>query len=373
MKKICFIVSNSFFANAFLNEPIKILSKHYSVHLICNTENKDNIEIENPNIKKIFSIRIYRTIAPFRDLVSFIQICQIIRKEKFDVIHTLTPKAGLLGIIAAYLMKVPNRFHTFTGQVWISKKGVLKYLLIALDKIVIKLSSKIIVDGNSQKEFLINENLLKEENATVFYNVSTCGINLKKFKPDSEIRKQKRLKYNIPYAAKVFLYLGRLNIDKGIEELIEAYLLLNNKNSFLFLVGPMEMDITKEMLKKYNLNNIIYIPYTNKPQDILQLCDVFCFPSHREGFGYSVIEASALEKPIICSDIYGLKYTCIHQKTGLKHKAKSTMSLLEKMEFAIAEPKKMRQMGEMGRTYVGENFSEEKVLKKWEQFYAKFV
>lgn len=373
MKKICFVVSNTFFVNAFLIEPIKILSKHYSVHLICNTQNTDNIEIKHTNIKKIFSIRIIRNIAPIRDLVSFIQICQIIKKEKFDVIHTLTPKAGFLGIMASYLMNVPNRFHTFTGQVWISKKGILKYLLIALDRIVIKLSSKIIVDGNSQREFLIKKNILKEENATVFYNVSTCGINLKKFKPSSKIREQERLKYNIPDTAKVFLYLGRLNLDKGIEELIEAYLLLNKENSFLFLVGPIDMDITEEMFKKYYLNNIIYIPYTNKPQNILQICDVFCFPSHREGFGYSIIEASALEKPIICSDIYGLKYTCIDQKTGLKHKAKSTMSLLEKMEFALAEPTKMKQMGAMGRTYVGENFSEEKVLKKWEQFYAKFV
>lgn len=127
------------------------------------------------------------------------------------------------------------------------------------------------------------------------------------------------------------------------------------------------------MIKKYNLNNIIYVPYTNAPQDILQICDIFCFPSHREGFGYSIIEASALEKPVICSNIYGLKYTCIDNKTGLKHEVNSKNSLLEKMKFAISEPEIMKQMGKNGRIYVNENFSEAKVLKKWMDFYSKFV
>ena len=369
MKKICFVVSNSFFINAFLNDPIKILSKHYSVYIICNTSNDDNIEIENLNIKKVFSINLIRKIAPFSDLVSLIQICKIIREEKFDVIHTLTPKAGLLGIVASYFMRVPNRFHTFTGQVWISKKGLLKFLLIALDKLVIRLSTQIIVDGKSQKEFLIEKKILKEETAIVFNNVSTCGINMNRFKPNEEIRKKVRAKFNIPNSATVFLYLGRLNYDKGINELINAYLLLDCKNCYLFLVGPMEMNIPK----KYNSNKIIFLPYTNTPHETLQLCDVFCFPSHREGFGYSIIEASALEKPVICSDIYGLKYTCVDKKTGLKHKVKSKTSLFSKMSFALKEPEIMKKMGKRGRIYVGENFSNKKVLDGWLDFYANFL
>ena len=167
MKKICFIVSNSFFVNAFLHEPIKTLSNKYSIYLICNTNNQDNIKINHPNIKKIYSINIKRNIAPINDFKSLIQICKIIKREKFEVVHTLTPKAGLLGILASYIMNVQNRFHTFTGQVWISKKGFLKYLLINLDRMVIRLSTKIIVDGNSQREFLIEKKLLKQETATV--------------------------------------------------------------------------------------------------------------------------------------------------------------------------------------------------------------
>ena len=271
------------------------------------------------------------------------------------------------------MMNVPNRFHTFTGQVWISKKGFLKSLLISLDRLVINLSTQIIVDGNSQKEFLIEKKILKKDNATVFYNVSTCGLDLKKFKPNIEIRKKERFYYKISDSATVFLYLGRLNLDKGIKELIESFLVLNKKNSYLFLVGPDEMDITEYMSKKGNNFNLIHVPYTSQPQNILQICDVFCFPSYREGFGYSVIQASALEKPIICSDIYGLKYTCIDNETGLKHKVKSTKSLLEKMKFAIDKPQIMKQFGKRGRIYVEENFSEKKVLQKWNAFYAKHV
>ena len=123
----------------------------------------------------------------------------------------------------------------------------------------------------------------------------------------SKIRKKERLKYKIDDSATVLLYLGRINMDKGIKELIDSYSLLNRQDCFLFLVGPIEIDIKKLTIKKDLSRRIIYLPFTNKPQEILQLCDVFCFPSHREGFGYSIIEASALEKPVICSDIYGLK------------------------------------------------------------------
>ena len=369
MKKICFVVSNSFFVNAFLYDPIKVLSKYYDVYIICNTKNTNNIELKNLNIRKVFSLNIKREIAPISDFVSLIQICNIIQKEKFDSIHTLTPKAGLLGIVSSFIMKVPNRFHTFTGQVWISKKGLLKFLLIALDKLVIRLSTQIIVDGKSQKEFLIEENILTEETAIVFNNISTCGINLNKFKPNKEIRKNERAKFNIPDSATVFLYLGRLHYDKGIKELINAYSLLDCKECFLFLVGPMEMNKPID----YNSNRIIFLPYTNAPHEILQLCDVFCFPSHREGFGYSVIEASALEKPIICSDVYGLKYTCIDNKTGLKHQVRSETSLFSKMSFALKEPEIMKEMGKKGRIYVGENFSHKKVLDRWLDFYANFL
>jgi len=369
MKKICFVVSNPFFINAFLNEPIELLSKHYAVYIICNTNNTENIEIKNLNIKKVFSINLIRKIAPFNDLVSLIQICKIIRKQKFDVVHTLTPKAGLLGIVGSYFMKVPNRFHTFTGQVWVSKKGIVKFLLIALDRLVVRLSTQIIVDGKSQKEFLVEKNILKEETAVVFNNISTCGINMNKFRPNEEIRKKERAKFKITDSATVFLYLGRLNYDKGIDELINAYLLLDCKHCYLFLVGPMEMNIPA----KYNSSKIIFLPYTNTPNEILQLCDVFCFPSHREGFGYSIIEASALEKPVICSDIYGLKYTCIDKKTGLKHQVKSKTSLFSKMNYALKEPEIMKEMGKRGRLYVGENFSNEKVLDKWLDFYANFL
>ena len=146
------------------------------------------------------------------------------------------------------------------------KKGLLKSLLISLDRLVINLSTQIIVDGNSQKEFLIEKKILKKDNATVFYNVSTCGLDLKKFKPDIKIRKKERFYYKISDSATVFLYLGRLNLDKGIKELIESFLVLNKKILISFLVGPDEMDITEYMSKKGNNINLIHLPYTSQPQ-----------------------------------------------------------------------------------------------------------
>ena len=170
------------------------------------------------------------------------------------------------------------------------------------------------------------------------------------------------------------MFLGRINAEKGVEDLINAFININEShNQKLFIVGPDEDQTISKNINSLKNNNIIYVPLTNKPEDIMQICDTFCLPSYREGFGLSVLEASALSKPIICSNIYGLKDTVIENKTGVKHIVKNIDSIHERLIFALANKKLMKEMGLNGRKYVQENFSEKIVVNAWVSFYDNLL
>ena len=167
------------------------------------------------------------------------------------------------------------------------------------------------------------------------------------------------------------MFLGRLNKDKGVIDLIKAFGQLDQskKPSSLFLVGHDEEQIKTRF--QHVSPKIHFIPFEKKPEELLQACDSFCLPSYREGFGLSVIEASALEKPIICSDAYGLADTIIQGETGLRHRVGDVEHLKEQLSFALNHPKELNAMGKAGRNYVEANFSEKRLLKEWESFYKK--
>ena len=167
------------------------------------------------------------------------------------------------------------------------------------------------------------------------------------------------------------MFLGRLNHDKGVIDLIHAFAQLDqSKNpSSLFLVGHDEEQI-KERFQHIS-SKIHFIPFEKKPEELLQACDSFCLPSYREGFGLSVIEASALEKPIICSDAYGLADTIVEGETGLRHAVGEVDQLKQQLNYALNHPLEMRAMGKAGRKYVEDNFSEKLLLEEWERFYEK--
>ena len=368
MKKICFIVSSPMTANVFLKPIIFKLSEKYNIHLACNFE--DEI-LKINGINKIHKLPIGRKISVFKDIVSLIKTYLFLKKNRFDAIHSITPKAGLISMIAGLLSKTPIRIHTFTGQVWANKSGISRQILKQIDKLISISSTHILVDGESQREFLINNKII-DQNTTVLANGSISGVSLKRFEQSETVRKSIRNKLGLKDNDWVFMFLGRITYDKGITDLLNAFTAIKkNYNQKLIIVGPDEEGIISSLTKREK--NIIYMPFTDKPEEILQACDTFCLPSYREGFGLSVLEASALSKPIICSDIYGLKDTVIENKTGVKHIVKNIDSIHERLIFALANKKLMKEMGLNGRKYVQENFSEKIVVNAWISFYDNLL
>lgn len=368
MKKICFITSSPMTANVFLKPIIFKLSEKYSIHLACNFE--DEI-LKIDGINKIHKLPIGRKISVVKDIVSLIKTYLFLKENKFDAIHSITPKAGLISMIAGLLSKTPIRIHTFTGQVWANKSGISRQILKYIDKLISISSTHILVDGVSQREFLINNKIIGQK-TTVLANGSISGVSLKKFEQSETVRKSIRNKLGFKDNDWVFMFLGRITYDKGITDLLNAFTAIKeNYNQKLIIVGPDEEGIVSSSTKREK--NIIYMPFTDKPEEILQVCDTFCLSSYREGFGLSILEASALSKPIICSDIYGLKDTVIENKTGVKHIVKNIDSIKEKLIFALENKDLMKEMGLNGRKYVHENFSEKIVVNAWVGFYDNLL
>ena len=369
MKKLCFVVSSPATALAFLKGPMQRLSKHYTLHLIVNSKDSTTL-LKNLALKAVHIQKIERGINPIKDVQCLISMVRFLRKEKFDAIHSVSPKAGLMAMLGGYITRIPMRTHTFTGQVWANKKGVFRWLLKTMDRLIAHCATHVLVDGKSQLQFL-KENRVVGATAHVLGKGSICGVSLERFSPSTTIRASRRDALKIPPQEWVFMFLGRLNKDKGVIDLIHAFAQLDQQINpcSLYLVGHDEENIQEKFVSISP--NIHFIPFEKKPEALLQACDTFCLPSYREGFGLSVIEAAALAKPIICSDAYGLADTIVDHQTGLRHLVGDVADLQQQLSYAIHHPEEMNAMGKAGRNYVQDNFSEEYLLAEWAAFYKE--
>ncbi len=365
-RSICFVATVEFAVNAFLLNHLKELSKYYDVTVIVNLKNP-NFLIDKKLDIKLININFSRNINIISDLFSLFQLIFIFLTKKYDAVHTITPKAGLLGMIASFLTFVPLRVHCFTGQVWVTRKGISRIILKLIDKLIGILTSKNIVDSKSQYDFLLKEKILKKNKTIVFGNGSIAGVDLSKFKPNKKIKGILRKKLKISASAFVFIFLGRLNSEKGVNDLINAFILANLKSAYLVLAGPDEEKISFKS-KNYQ-SNIIFTGLTSRPQDFLAMSNMLCLPSYREGFGSVVIEAAATGIPSIVSNIYGLSDAIVLNKTGFSHKIGDIKELSRLMSYAFRNKKLINSFGIAAERRVIDNFDSKLLVNYWKNFY----
>jgi len=264
------------------------------------------------------------------------------------------------------ILNIPIRIHTFTGQVWQTKTGLLRMLLKILDKIIYKFSTKVIVDSHSQRRFLLQHKVISEERSVVIGSGSLGGVNTKIFSPNTLNRKKMRQKMSIGLDDVVYLFVGRLDIDKGILELIEAYSQVTKKfnNTSLWLVGPVEtdIDVLSGLIEKLNIKSIFFMPYTTSPEEFMSAADVFCLPSHREGFGSVIIEAAACGIPAIGSRIYGLTDAIVDEETGFLVDIGNIKALSDKMILLAADGLLRERLGRAAMKRAHLEFTQQAVV-----------
>ena len=374
-KKICFITAVPGTATAFLRDHMRSLIKDYEVYYVSNEIDESKILV--PHIG-YHSVDIQRGISIWKDLKALYKLTRYFRKERFDAVHSVTPKAGLLTAIAGFFAGVPIRIHIFTGQVWANKKGPMRWLLKLMDKVLVLFGNHFLVDGEGQRQYLIQQGILKEKNSKVLGKGSICGVNLERFNPDETTRVEARKEINVKDDQIVFAFMGRLNHDKGLYELLPAFNSLASVTPkvYLLLFGNDEENITSHFMEYNNIKagvNFCYYGRTSEPQKMLQAGDVFVLPTFREGFGASVIEASALGLPVICSDAYGVMDAMVDNVTGMRCKVGDINSLYDAMRAFVENPSLIKKLGDAGRKRVIEDFDGVQMTQHWVDYYHELL
>lgn len=378
-KKIAFVVAIPGTAQAFLKDHFRALSASYDVHLLANFKGNDDCRAEFEAMGVVcHDMPIVRAICIGKDVVALWSLFMVLKREGFACVHSVTPKAGLLSALAAYCAGIDVRIHIYTGQVWATRKGFMRSVLKLMDKVISRLDTNLLVDGESQRQYLIDEGVLRESNSTVLANGSICGVRLERFDVSADVRNEEREKFGFGNADVVYVFLGRLNHDKGINELYAAFNRLVSvcPNAKLLLYGSDEGNYDAKVALFDNLKpnvNFFYPGVTQNPFNALQAGDVFVLPTWREGFGSSVIEAQALELPVITSDAYGVVDASVANETGLRCSVGDVDGLYECMKKYYDNPGLRKRHGHAGRKRIEEKFSNDMVTAAWVEYYRNIV
>lgn len=352
----------------------------YDVTVVSSSGLKLNevVEKENVNIK---AIEMERNISIVKDFISLVKLTLYFLKLKPDICNAGTPKAGLLGMIAAWLTRVPFKVYTLRGLPLETSKGFKKKILLFTEKLACYFADKVICISPSLEKKVINLNITTKEKTIVFGEGSSNGLQIDKFEDSPVLQKQvKEIKTINNYFDYDFIigYIGRINSSKGINELVNAFEKLQKryKKIALLLVGAKEEKnpITKETNTKINRNpHIKEIGRVNDPVPYYFIMDVLAFPTHREGFGNVSIEAQATMTPVVTTNATGAIDTVINNKTGFIVDVGDEIALEQHLEKFIINPNSIKEMGENGKKRVRYNFDSRIIWHSLEKLYTDLL
>ena len=307
---------------------------------------------ENEGIA-VEAITMSRKITPFQDLKSLWEMWNFLRKEKPQIVHTHTPKAGIIGMLAARLAGVPHRLHTVAGLPLMETTGIKRKILNFVEKLTYSSATRVYPNSKGLYDFILQNNFTQSNKLKIIGNGSSNGINTTFFSPEQVSETEKgalREKLNIQPDDFVFVFVGRIVSDKGINELIKAFSELqtaeNNEPAGikLLLVGGLESDLdplNPETLAEINQNkDIISVGFQQDVRSFFAIADALVFPSYREGFPNVVMQAGAMGLPSIVSDINGCNEIIIEGENGLIIPSKNVKKLKEKM-LTLAKDKNL--------------------------------
>jgi glycosyltransferase involved in cell wall biosynthesis len=326
-----------------------------------------------------------RKITPFQDLLSLISLVLIIRKFKPHIVHTHTPKAGLLGMIAAWLCGTPIRLHTVAGLPLMETRGFTRKLLMLTERITYGCATAVYSNSKGLKTFIEKE-LKPGIPILMIGKGSSNGIDTAHFDRTPELENESnsiRARYGIEKGDLVFSFVGRIVKDKGITELIEAFKSIRLKNTgalnrlFLMLIGPFEQELDPLSEEDYYfLKNDLQVILAGFQTDVrpwILASDVFTFPSYREGFPNVVLQACSLKVPCIVSDINGCNEIIDHNNTGLIVPAKDSARLAEAMQLLKTDHLLRQVFSERSREIVVANFSQQYIWSELLNEYQRLL
>ncbi|MEI3789541.1 MULTISPECIES: glycosyltransferase family 4 protein [unclassified Chryseobacterium] len=318
------------------------MSEHFEV-IGVSSPGKELDEVKNDEEIQVIAIDMSRQITPVKDIKSLWSTYKLLRKEKPQIVHTHTPKAGIVGMLAAKLAGVPHRLHTIAGLPLMEVTGMKREILNFVEKLTYASATKVYPNSKGLYEYILQNNYTHKSKIKVIGNGSSNGIDTSYFSTDQVTQAQKDLlkkELNIEDAHFVFVFVGRLVGDKGINELVKAFSHINKKEnsqrqSKLLLVGPLEQELDPlhpDTLREIENNpDIISVGFQKDVRPYFAISDALAFPSYREGFPNVVMQAGAMGLPSIVSDINGCNEIIIEDQNGAIVPVKNSEKLSEAM------------------------------------------
>lgn len=379
-KSIIIAISHSFCANFIRGQAGYLSENGYKVYIV-SADGPEVRKVATEEKVELIVVDFAREIAPWQDLVCLFKLLRIIRKIKPDIVNAGNPKSGLLFMIACKLFKNTRSIFTLRGLRSDTLVGVKRSIVVFMERLTCWLSEKIIVISPSLRDHAISTNILEEKKSVVLGSGSSNGVNLSIFSPSEIIEKQaKEFRAELGIKPKDFVigFAGRLTKDKGIVELFQGYKLIkdNYPNLKLVLTGPIEYDdpISDEVMTEMQNDPNVFMPGKSAfIASVLFSYDVLVLFSHREGFGNVALEASAMERPIIVSDIPGCRDTVENNLTGFIAAPRDPVGLAEKLSMYIENEQLRISHGKNGRKRVIEKFQSTIIWEEQLKLYNSFA
>lgn len=360
------------------------MANHFDVLAISSGGDMlDRVGIEAAvDVRKV---HMTRKITPFTDLKALVHLVFLMHMEKPTIVHTHTPKAGLLGMMAAKIVGVPVRLHTVAGLPLLERKGLIKWILVKMEQLTCYCATGVYPNSKGIMQIILKNKFCKKGKLKVIGEGSTSGIDTSFFNPSlfdgSETTQTYRQSLQIGEDNFVYCFIGRMVGDKGIAELVTAFCNLYRQfpNLILLMVGPFEPELDpldKEIIKLIKAHpGIRWIDFQKDVRPFLAISDVFVFPSYREGFPNVVMQAGAMNLPCIVSDINGCNEIIEENINGVIIPIKNVQALQQAMNSLFVDHKTCKAMASVSRQLIVRRFESnaliEEILKEYHLQIAK--
>ena len=353
MKKLIRITTIPLSLDKLIGKQLEYMQQYYNVTAV-SADKKELERVAKKYGVKWHHVEMTRTISPLKDLKALIDLFLFLRKEKPQIVHTHTPKAGIVGMMAAYFAGVPKRFHTVAGLPLMEATGLKRKILNFVEKLTYRFATKVYPNSYGLKDIILKEKFCQEDKLKVIGNGSSNGIDTEYFNPNTVDLDQKlalKKELSINEEDFVFIFVGRLVKDKGIEELVHSFTKLQKTypHSKLLLVGPFEQELNplseKILDTIQHCSNIISVGYKEDVRPYFAISDCLAFPSYREGFPNVVLQAGAMGLSSIVTNINGCNEIIADKHNGRIVSPKDEHSLYSAMLDTISNHALATQYG----------------------------
>ncbi len=371
MQKLIRISTIPVSLETLLKGQLKMLSEHYEVVVVSSPGERMKVLEEREGVRTV-SIPMERRISLVKDFMSLLRLIILFAKERPDMVHSITPKAGLLSMLAAWITRVPVRMHTFTGLVFPTATGKMQKLLIVMDRLPCFCATHINPEGEGVKRDLINYNITSKP-LHVIANGNVNGIDLEYFDRTPEVM-EKAYSYK-KEGTFTFCFVGRMVKDKGINELVHSFLRLYQDDARvrLLLVGPFEKELDPVLpeVEEQILHHpgICFMGFQSDVRPFLAASDALVFPSYREGFPNVVIQAGAMGIPAIVTDINGCNEIVLPDRNGMIIPTKNEQALYEAMKYFAFHSVEVEKMATNARPLIVSRYEQRMV---WNALLAEY-